>query len=85
MTYTYTHPAPNTDQQPTKPQPLGPMEIEVDFRDVYGKTIAYPVCAKAQLFSALTGTTTLTPDALKHIILLGYTIRIKQQPQRYEI
>jgi transposase len=61
------------------------MEIEVDFRDVYGKTVAYPSCAKARTFSALTGCKTLTPEALKHIIALGYTIRIKQQPQRYEI
>lgn len=61
------------------------MEIEVDFRDVYGKTVAYPSCGKARIFAALTGTTTLTPDALKRIIELGYSIRIKQQPERYEI
>jgi hypothetical protein len=78
MTYAYTHSLPT--EQPPK---LKPMEIEVDFRDVYGKTVAYPSCDKAKLFSALTGTTTLTPDALKHIIALGYTVRIKQQPERY--
>jgi hypothetical protein len=80
MTYTYTHPAPNTP-----PPELAPMEIEVDFRDVYGKTVAYPSCDKARIFSALTGTTTLTPEALKHIIGLGYSVRIKQQPDRYQL
>jgi len=61
------------------------MEIEVDFVDVYGQTLAYPVCDKAKLFSALTKHKTLTADALKHIIALGYTVRIKQQPERYEV
>jgi len=61
------------------------MEIEVDFRDVYGKTVAYPSCDNAKLFSALTSCKTLTPEALKYIILLGYTVRIKQQPERYTL
>jgi len=79
-TYTFTHHNPNTE-----PPELAPMEIEVDFRDVYGKTVAYPSCGKSRTFAALTGTITLTPEALKHIIKLGYSIRIKQQPERYEI
>jgi hypothetical protein len=51
----------------------------VEIRDVYGKTIVYPVCDTAHTFAALTGCKTLTDLALMRINSLGYTMVIKQR------
>jgi hypothetical protein len=53
--------------------------ITVRIKDVYGVAKVYPVCETAQLFAALTGTTTLRPQDLEIIKKLGYTATIQQR------
>jgi len=53
--------------------------ITVQLKDVYGRQTAYPVCDKAKLFARLAGTTTLTHDARKIILALGYNIEVLPQ------
>lgn len=49
--------------------------ITIKLREVYGNTVAYPVCEKAKTFAAMLGTKTLTRDALQHIQQLGFEVR----------
>lgn len=49
-------------------------QIQIRFRDVYGETKAYPVCAQAKIFAEMLGTKTLTRYALGYIQKLGYEI-----------
>jgi len=48
--------------------------IRVEVKEVYGNTLIYPVCRRAQLFADLTGKKTLTPQAVRLIKALGYEI-----------
>ena len=51
--------------------------ISIEVRSVYGQNKAYPVCADAHLFAQMLRTKTLTRDALKDIIALGYTVEAR--------
>ena len=55
------------------------MKIIIERKQVYGKTLFYPVCQTAEIFSSLTKTRTLDQFQLKKIKSLGYTIELKQQ------
>jgi hypothetical protein len=46
--------------------------ITVKIKQVYGNTVAYPVCEQSRLLAQLAGTTTLTIQALKTIKALGF-------------
>jgi len=48
--------------------------ITVKIKQVYGNTVAYPVCEQARLLAQLAGTTTLTIQALKTIKALGFVV-----------
>jgi hypothetical protein len=54
--------------------------ITVKIKQVYGNTVAYPVCEQARLLAQLAGTTTLTIQALKIIKSLGFEV-IQQSPE----
>ena len=56
-----------------------PLLITVEVRSVYGRDAIYPVCDKAAAFAAIAGTTTITPDALRHIRALGYAVQCARQ------
>jgi hypothetical protein len=56
-----------------------PMSITVEIRDVYGRPTIYPACPTAEKFAALTGTKTLTGQALNTIRSLGYTVTVMQR------
>ena len=53
--------------------------ITVRIKQVYGKTMYYPVCEPAQLFAKLVGQETLTPRDLRLIEGLGYKLDVEQQ------
>ena len=52
------------------------MEIKVKLKNVYGQDLVYPVCSKAKVFAQIAGTTTLTPETLSKITLLGYGVNV---------
>ena len=52
------------------------MEITVKLKNVYGQDLVYPVCSKAKVFAQIAGTTTLTPETLSKITLLGYGVNV---------
>ena len=54
------------------------MKIIIEQKQVYGKTLFYPVCQTAQIFSSLTKTRTLDRFQLQKIQGLGYSIELKQ-------
>lgn len=49
--------------------------VEVNLKSVYGEVKAYPANQAAQLFADLSGTKTLTTQALRTIKALGYEIK----------
>jgi hypothetical protein len=53
--------------------------IIIQVRNVWGVQTVYPICAQAQLFAKLAGTTTLTRHALQTIEALGYTITMQPE------
>ena len=53
--------------------------ITVEVRSVYGRDTIYPVDDAAAHFAAIAGTTTITPEALKHIRALGYAVQCGRQ------
>lgn len=53
------------------------MKIIIEQKQVYGKTMYYPVCETAQIFSSLTKTRTLDRYSLQKIKSLGYSIEVK--------
>jgi len=55
------------------------MSITIAIKNVYGNTAYYPVCEKAKIFAKLTGTKTLTREAIEHIRALGYAILVQPQ------
>ena len=55
------------------------MNITVEIRDVYGQPKVYPVCDKAQMFAQIAGTTTLLPQDIQRIQILGFEVLVKQQ------
>ena len=54
-------------------------QITIKIVNQYGRPVIYPVCDNAILFACLTGTKTLTRDAITSIKALGYTVKIEQQ------
>lgn len=59
--------------------------IKLIAKSVYGRTTYYPACYWSGVFARLTGTKTLTRDAIKLITLLGYHITIQSEYQNHEI
>ena len=57
-------------------------EITIEAKDVYGRTLYYPACKRAELFAQLTKKTTLTPETIEIVEELGYTINIQQPTWR---
>lgn len=53
-------------------------EITIEAKGVYGRTLYYPACKRAELFAQLTNKTTLTPETIKIVKELGYNINIQQ-------
>jgi hypothetical protein len=49
--------------------------IEVTIKKVYGNRVIYPVCPTARDFARIAGTKTLTPETLRRVRDLGYSIR----------
>ena len=48
--------------------------ILIEIKHSYGRKVIYPACQNAESFAKLTGTKTLTTQALELIEQLGYTI-----------
>lgn len=54
------------------------MQIVVRVKMVYGEQKVYPVCDTAMRLVELAGAKTLTPNAIRLIKELGYTIKVQQ-------
>jgi len=54
------------------------MNIQVEVKSNYGSQAVYPVCNTAKLLCELARQRTLTPDAIKTIKALGYSIEVIQ-------
>ncbi len=54
------------------------MEIIVTIKNNYGTETIYPSCLKGHLFAEMAGTKTLTPQTIKLIKALGYTVSVSQ-------
>ena len=61
------------DKDPIQPEPL---RITVEIREVYGKKMYYPHCAKSKVFASITNTVTLSETNLRRIRELGYGITV---------
>ena len=53
--------------------------IEIELRDIYGETKAYPANEQAKLVAEMLGTNTLTHRNLCLIERLGFEIKTKQR------
>ena len=53
------------------------MNITVEVKNVYGQNRIYPICSKAELFTRLTNTKTLSTWDINKIKELGYTVNVK--------
>jgi len=51
--------------------------ITIESKDVYGRTLYYPICDKAKLFLCMTERKTLSTNDLAVITSLGYAINFK--------
>ena len=49
-------------------------EVQVQYRDVFGRPLCYPMNATAARFCSLTGNLTLSPTDLKVIEALGFRV-----------
>lgn len=54
--------------------------VTVELRDVYGKTMAYPVNQNAKIFAGIAGTKTLSPDVMRAIGMLGFDVKHAPRP-----
>ena len=54
------------------------MENKVRIVPQFGNQQIFPACEKAELFCAISGTTTLTDAAIKAIKELGYSVAVVQ-------
>ena len=52
-------------------------QITVEVRQVYGHPKYYPLCDDAKTFARIADTKTLTPDTVKQIKKLGYTVQVQ--------
>lgn len=48
--------------------------IMIEFRQVYGNVLAYPVCDQAKRFAKIANTKTLTRNTLSNVLAMGLTI-----------
>lgn len=48
--------------------------IKVHTKEVYGRTLHYPVCALSQMLVKLSGSKTFTPETLKMLEDAGYAV-----------
>ena len=53
------------------------MDITVEIKNVYGHVDIYTICSKAQLFTRLTKTKTLSTWDINKIKELGYIVNVK--------
>jgi hypothetical protein len=51
--------------------------ITVQVRTVYGRETIYPACTVSVLLARLAGTTTITPEAMRTIQALGYSVAVE--------
>jgi len=51
------------------------MEIRLLVADQYGKSVFYPNCERAKIFSNIANTKTITVPTIKQIRALGYEIK----------
>ena len=49
-------------------------EVQVQYRDVFGRPLCYPMNATAKRFCTLTGNLTLSPSDLNVIEALGFRV-----------
>jgi hypothetical protein len=54
------------------------MKIQVEVKSNYGSQAVYPRCETAKLLCDLARQRTMTPDAIKTIKALGYSIEVIQ-------
>lgn len=52
-------------------------ELQIEPKDVYGKTLYYPACSTSQAFCKLLKSKTLSKEQMRTIKDLGYTIQVK--------
>ena len=50
------------------------MNVQITIKSVYGRETIYPACKLAQGFAKLAGTKTLTEDAIRIIIAMGFKV-----------
>ena len=50
------------------------IEVEVQYRDVFGRPLCYPMNDQAVRFASLTGNLTLSPSDLNVIEALGFKV-----------
>tara|TARA_R110002126_G_scaffold162071_1_gene310029 strand:+ start:813 stop:992 length:180 start_codon:yes stop_codon:yes gene_type:complete len=55
------------------------MELFINPREVYGRTLYYPACDQSKLLAKLSGKATFTTETIDIIKQLGYTLTTKQQ------
>jgi len=49
--------------------------IQVNLKSVYGNVMAYPANEAAQIFADIAGSKTLSQEALRKIMALGYQVK----------
>jgi len=54
------------------------VNIQIEIKNHYGNKMYYPACDNSILLARLAGTKTLTPEAIRTIKELGYSVQVKQ-------
>lgn len=54
-------------------------KIVIEYRNVYGKTLVYPISDNAKVFTSIAKTTTLSVGNLRNIKRLGFDIETIRQ------
>ena len=62
-----------------RPDGVDKVNITVRVTNNYGNHTVYPSCEVARKLAALAGTKTLTPQAIRLIKDLGYTVLVEEQ------
>jgi hypothetical protein len=52
------------------------LAVKIQLKDVYGRTVVYPVNTPGQLFASISGTKTLGRGILVRILALGFAIEV---------
>lgn len=53
--------------------------ITVKVKDVYGKSLVYPICEDAQRFAKIAGTKTLSRAVILQIKAMGFDVQVKRE------